>query len=52
MATTTVRGPIAPPDNVAYAQVIERLMQAKAVAIDVLFTPPSIYHEADDQLLQ
>jgi CHASE2 domain-containing sensor protein len=27
-------------------------MQAKAVAIDVLFTPPSIYHEADDQLLQ
>jgi CHASE2 domain-containing sensor protein len=38
----------------AYAQVIERLMQAgaKAVAIDVLFTTPSIYGEPDDQLLQ
>jgi CHASE2 domain-containing sensor protein/serine/threonine protein kinase len=38
----------------AYAQVIERLMQAgaKAVAIDVLFTTPSLYGEADDQLLQ
>jgi CHASE2 domain-containing sensor protein len=38
----------------AYAQAIERVMRAgaKAVAIDVLFTTPSIYGAADDQLLQ
>ncbi len=34
----------------AYAQVIDRLMQAnaKAVALDVLFTAPSAYGEEDD----
>jgi CHASE2 domain-containing sensor protein len=38
----------------AYANVIERLMQAgvKAIAIDVLFTTPSVYGEADDQALK
>ncbi len=35
----------------AYAQIIERLMQAdaKAVALDVLFTAPSAYGEEDDR---
>lgn len=38
----------------AYAKVIERLMQAgvKTIAIDVLFTTPSVYGEADDQALK
>ena len=38
----------------AYANVIERLMQAgvKAIAIDVLFTTPSVYGAADDQALK
>jgi CHASE2 domain-containing sensor protein len=38
----------------AYANVIERLMQAgvKAIAIDVLFTTPSVYGDADDQALK
>jgi CHASE2 domain-containing sensor protein len=38
----------------AYAKAIERLMEAgaKAVALDVLFTTPSAYGEADDRALQ
>ncbi len=38
----------------AYAIVIERLMQAgaKAIAIDLLFTTPSVYGTADDQALK